>query len=200
MLSELLQCKAMALRNIIRFSLWPRNYNESVAEHSFYVVLYAREIAIHLKREHGAELDLLRVCNGAIYHDCEEPWTSDFPRTFREVPEVKAMLDRCVDVIAKKYLSAELYALWRIHQDDSPEGQVIRFADWLAGLQYIIRECNSGQTAILEKYEDQAEFIEHDLQVVKDSSPICEPLFEELDEIAKKLFKLFRRIEKNAVQ
>ncbi len=66
------------MAHIQRYSSFPTNRKENVAEHTFYCTITAHCIALDLL-DRGFDIDPNVVVVKAIYHDGEESLTGDLP-------------------------------------------------------------------------------------------------------------------------
>lgn len=64
------------LKSLVRYNMSPRNRDETVAEHSYFVALFAYEICRMMKVSESLTLQVLEM---ALVHDLPEIWISDIP-------------------------------------------------------------------------------------------------------------------------
>ena len=139
------------LGKIIRFSAKIRLKDESVAEHSFHVALYAMILA-DLEKRFGNEVDVEKLLRSALLHDLEESMTGDILYDFKHSDEslarrIKQMglqfyekLMKCFpEEMARKYIK-----LWKNAKDKSLEGRILEAADRLEALIYSLEEYSLG--------------------------------------------------------
>lgn len=69
-----------------RWGIAPRHHQQTVAEHSYYVVLYAAQLC---DRMGVGDLGRLNVVEYALVHDVREAWESDIPG-----PSKRAIVDK----------------------------------------------------------------------------------------------------------
>jgi len=166
MIEELLTGDFDRLRNVVRWSIVPRNHNENVAEHSYYTALYALVLALEL-RESGFTVGVESVLMKALLHDVEESISGDFVRTYKHSHKGLHKAIEAVNVsLATKmfqpysHAGPELFENWRHAKDHTCEGLLVKFADFLSVLSYVIREVSLGNKAIyrwsaeIERYSD----------------------------------------------
>src|SRR5258706_14746841 len=77
-MKDLLLGATMRAAHVHRYSAIPVNHRESIAEHSFFVAIYADRIAVDLSLK-GIE----SIIKAALWHDIEETHTGDFIRSFK---------------------------------------------------------------------------------------------------------------------
>lgn len=143
-----------ALRQIIRFATRPRLHNESVAEHTFYVVLYVLEIFEWLKEQATSHIDAMRIdieklIMMAVHHDLDESITGDLMRAFKQTASVAKQLDECITTAIKVHLDPTSFAHWNNQKDGSLEAEIVYLADWLVGVRYMFLEADMGNVALL---------------------------------------------------
>lgn len=152
---DLIYTRFNALRQIIRFATRPRLHDESVAEHSFYVVLCSMEIWQWLKDRSESLIDAMRVSLEklvlmAVYHDLDEAITGDLMRAFKQTPTVARQLDECITEAIKAHLNTCSFNIWTSQKDNSLEAEIVYMSDWLVGVQYILLEADMGNVALLK--------------------------------------------------
>jgi 5'-deoxynucleotidase YfbR-like HD superfamily hydrolase len=161
---EMLGGDLARLRYIKRFSTCRTVSTETVAEHTAYVVLYSMLIAQWATENTDVELDVGMLLRRAAVHDVEESRSGDFPRTFKYSTED---LRAAVEVAAKKVFNAltddeaarrTLFLAWENAKDDTYEGRILEFADFLSALSFVVEEkkvgnfCLSQHTGTFSKY------------------------------------------------
>lgn len=123
------------LSKLIRYNHRHRIKNESVAEHSYYVVLYCLKIC----HDYGLdEATTNRVLIKAIVHDLPEIVTSDVPYDVKQnMPELNKLLEQAeVEFYRTKY--PEYFDI--IYNNDELEDLIVRYADALSVMQYSLNE------------------------------------------------------------
>jgi 5'-deoxynucleotidase YfbR-like HD superfamily hydrolase len=149
------------LDRVIRFSAHTRIQDESVAEHSFHVVLYAMILADLEEKIFKNKVDKEKVLKTALLHDLEECRTGDIIYDFKHTNE---KLAREIKQISRQFfedlmqnlpekISKEYIFLWQTAKDKRKiEGKIVEAADKLEGLIYALNEFSLGnkgfQTAI----------------------------------------------------
>lgn len=182
-LFELLRGAPVRLRYVPRYSTCRVNHKETVAEHSFYVVLYAALIGQWLQNNpllvssttdkpqyltHRLNWELLMV--RAVVHDLEESHTGDCPRHFKYMNEALRVAHeeaavKAFELVCRKLVSAEwaerLKNNWLLAKDSRLEGRVIAFADYLSVLAFIAQEYESGNRNAFEHAETLRAYYSH---------------------------------------
>jgi len=136
-------------------------YVESVAEHSFGVVLVALALVDVLEDGAGAEepgLDLEKVLIMALLHDLAEARLTDLPASAaRLIPEeVKSRAEKeaLAGMLAPLPGAGRLRALWQEFEDRaSPEGRLVRDADKLEMMVQCLRYEQAGSRGLDEFWE-----------------------------------------------
>jgi len=158
---ELLLGEPIRLRYTNRYSACRVNHRETVAEHSYYVVFYGLMIADWCVRTSVIEIDWRALAIRLAIHDLEESLTGDMPRSFKysdehllatmRDAEKFAMVEICNKVVGgfehrpgeRTWASTLLY-LWETAKDDTHEGRIVAFADFLSVMSFIVQEKRSG--------------------------------------------------------
>jgi len=159
---EMLRGDLVRLRYVDRYSTCRVNHRETVAEHSFFVALYATLIGQWYEFWHGTPLNWRKLMSKTVIHDVEESRSGDWPRNFKHSdPTLRAELDRVAatamrqlaDNLVEGQWQVELADSWKTAKDNSPEGLVVSFADFLSVLSYVIQEIESGNRNAVEHIE-----------------------------------------------
>lgn len=172
---EMLRGGPIRLRYVPRYSTCRVNHRETVAEHSFYVCLYAALIGQWLQTnpqcigrnlgepqwlQHRLNWELLMV--RASIHDLEESMSGDMPRHFKyattallEAHEAAALagFDLMISKLVSPQWASRLRHNWMLAKDSRLEGKVIAFADYLSVLAFIAQEYESGNRNAFEHAE-----------------------------------------------
>jgi 5'-deoxynucleotidase YfbR-like HD superfamily hydrolase len=150
------------MAEITRYSSWPTQHKETVAEHSWFVCLLAWAIA----KEIGLDDEQVGVilCR-AVAHDLDESITGDFIRSFKysSIPlkqAIKANAEVGMTKVTEDLpysIRASWWRYWHEAKNNDIEGQVINLADlwsviifarreFMLGNNYglaLLRECSS---------------------------------------------------------
>lgn len=153
-LEELLCGPFTRLKNVTRFSNLPRLQDESVAEHSYYTALYSYMIAFSIKKRYNY-LDLEAIMARSLVHDIEESCSGDFIRSFKHSsPTVRNAIDMASRSFAfgifdrLEPLTKQLRRLWSDAKCGTLEGAIVKFADFLSVLSYMLTEVRLGNMVL----------------------------------------------------
>lgn len=138
------------LSYIHRFSGSPRMFQESVAEHIYYVIFITMILTDHLK-DKGVDIDIELALRIAIFHDLEETMSGDI-LSFLKQGDFKKILDdlnrKNMEFLKNEFsgvLSEEYFDVWKNgERKDSLEARVVYLADSICLLVYSIRESYCG--------------------------------------------------------
>ncbi len=168
---ELLTGEPNRLRHIIRFGNCHKVHRESVAEHSVFTVYYSMMIARWLegRKPQDRVLSMDTLLQRAILHDMEEARSGDFPRPFKySTPEIKAALDKAsvfaFDQCMKATVSGDANDLdalrnhWERAKDESVEGRIVAFADYLSVVAYLWLEVRGSNLTMQQHVNDMKEY------------------------------------------
>lgn len=194
-LREMLGGDAIRLRYVQRFGTSLNLHKENVAEHSFYVTFYAMLIARWCQCK-GYQVDTERVAWRSILHDLDESVSGDFQRPFKySHPTITQALKkaslRSMEGIVRRLVSSDsinltLVESWEHSKDDSVEGSVIEFADFLAVVAHLWQEVKCANNTMLGHYQTMKEYA----SIFDDRRfDFIRPLVEETHEIVKEVFQ-----------
>ena len=169
-LTELITGMPNRLRFIHRFSSFRVMHQESVAEHSFYVAFYSLWIAEWVTRNGTAHRnpDIARMLTNALLHDNEEALTGDILHAFKyESPETARALKAAAEREASNFFGSFIksriegwVARWSAAKSDNLEGFIIRFADALSCLGYVLQELEYANKPIIQYVGKFREYME----------------------------------------
>ena len=124
-----------------RWNIAPRSYRQSVAEHSYYVILYASTLCYRLNIQDNERLQIMEA---AMSHDMAEIRTGDLPG-----PAKRAVVDR------DKLLAYEHSFLLELgctpHNLTEKGWQIIKAADTIDAYYWCAVECAQGN--MMMRYE-----------------------------------------------
>ena len=183
------------LRYVNRYSTNRVTHLENVAEHSFYCAFYAFSIATWVvKYKPHLELDMELVLTRALLHDVEEAATGDVPRSFKYSTLVLQDIMRtassigCQQILSPLWEDASITHLWKEHwnnaKDNTIEGKVLEFADFLSALAYIWQELDTGNTFFLEHMEVTHTYFK---MFKEDGYRFLSPLIEQAEKIIEEI-------------
>ena len=149
-IKDLLLGATMRAAHVHRYSAIPVNHKESIAEHSFFVAIYADRLAVDMCLMEQQSM----ILKAALWHDIEETWTGDFIRSFKYSNlEMKNQMDRgarkCAFRVFDEILRGQIHtdlaiASWDDAKRDDIVGRVVKFADFLSVISYISKEAAMG--------------------------------------------------------
>ena len=173
-LRELLIGNPSRLRYVVRFSTCHTVHKESVAEHSYYVALYALLISEWLVFEVQYDFGVVGLCRetllrDALLHDFEEAITGDVNRVFKySDPAIKEALDiggelALRTIVHKLQIDCDMNAWawrWRHCKQDGYEGRILDFCDFLSVLSYVVQELTNANITMQEHWTTMWEYFE----------------------------------------
>ena len=130
--------KVRALQYIRRLNFERCNRYQSVAEHSFYVTLLAKEIAELLGYPKST---IAMVVEKAMVHDVPEAVTGDIPFLTRRALDKVALAN--LDAMAEKEMGIDLSAPLAVLE-------IVNYADALEFALYLKEERESGNTNLID--------------------------------------------------
>jgi len=144
--------KVSRMSYVNRFSSFPVNRRENVAEHSWWVAFISFLIYSSLSDRDPIEprIDLGKLLSRAISHDLNECLSGDIIRSYKYSSSRirKAIEDADVEnmnIILEEIGSVDVALSWQNAKDIDIEGDIIRFADMAAVVFYLREEQRSGQ-------------------------------------------------------
>lgn len=110
-------------------------------------------------RQGGLDINVELSVKRALLHDIEESHSGDFIRTFKHSdPALCKAIDQASEKFAKSLLKEAspktykvLYDLWKHAKDQTLEGMLTEFADFLSVLAYVLRESQMGNKGLLQE-------------------------------------------------
>lgn len=125
------------LKDLIRYNTRTKITNESVAEHSFYVVLYTLELCKILKLSDSVTANAVSL---AVVHDMAEIDLCDIPH---DVKVNNPKLTEEYNKVEDKYL-AKLFKRFKLDnvEEKTLENKIVKVADLYSVIQY----CNHEKT------------------------------------------------------
>ena len=152
-----------SLAHVTRFNNRPQHFEESVAEHSFYVAYFTLLLCKLLEKE-KIKIDHKKALSIAIIHDVEEGLSGDILNPFKHYNEkvYQAIRDVNKVMIGEMFvelssdLSNELVKLWNEENAGKTiEAQVVKAADKLSLLSKCFEEIQAGNNYFEEIYKNQ---------------------------------------------
>lgn len=191
---ELLAGGPAKLRWVYRYSGCRVRHPESVAEHSYFVALYGLLIAEWCE-EHDEFVSKASVMEKAILHDLEEARTGDFPRNFKHsTPAMKSMLDdagaigfqQLIRMVVGDKDAQKFTRKWADAKDESKEGRIVEFADFLSVLGFLLMEgAGEGNQAVHIHVADMTGYFRG---FANPKFDFIRPLVDQAGEIMKEVF------------
>lgn len=142
--------KIQTMSNMIRYNNAVHIHNENVAEHSFYVSVYAMCLCDELEI-HGTFRQV--IIEKAITHDIHEIEISDIPHNVKK--NIPGMIEFC-NAYEQGYENARFPSLRRKFRELGEEGRkicqtIVTLADVISVLQYCEQEIQIGNTKRFEE-------------------------------------------------
>lgn len=143
------------LRHTFRYNTTPQAIKENVAEHSYYVTLYARILCDYAK-ENGVKVDTLSVVDKAMVHDTEETISGDIINPIKS-GKLKEALEEINQLSIRQVWEGEGNEEWEIGErfikywksykkDGNIEDLLVEIADVLSVVQFAFEQVRIGNT------------------------------------------------------
>jgi 5'-deoxynucleotidase YfbR-like HD superfamily hydrolase len=151
------------LAHVTRFNNRPQHFQESVAEHSFYVA-YFSIIICNLLGKKRIKVDTTKVLQMSLVHDAEEAISGDILSPFKNfneevyeaIRQVNKQLIKEIFFGLPSDLQNELTSLWtEENASKSIESQIVKVADKLSLLSKCFEEIQAGNHYFEEIYKWQ---------------------------------------------
>ncbi|MBI3273700.1 MAG: HD domain-containing protein [Candidatus Colwellbacteria bacterium] len=158
-----------SLTHVMRFSSIPQQFQESVAEHSFYVAYFTSILIYFLKKE-GVSVREDRALKIALIHDMEEKFSGDILTPFKYYSQelyqaIRKVNRETVPLVFEhlpKPLAKNFIALWKEDVDrKTKEAQVVKVADKLSLLSKCREEMSLGNAFFKPIYDRELEALRH---------------------------------------
>jgi len=158
-----------SLTHVVRFNAKPQQFQESVAEHSFYTV-YFTSILLYFLKKVGEKIDETKALKMAIVHDMEEAFSGDILTPFKHYNEeileaIKKVNRDTIPLIFEdlpKELGKEYVSLWEEETEQvSKEAQVVKLADKISLISKCYEETKVGNEFFKPIYERELEKIKN---------------------------------------
>lgn len=170
-LREMLTGDVNRLRYITRYSTSLVLHRENVAEHSYYVSLYAMFITRWVDQNVSFvhPVDQLTILQRCLVHDLDEARTGDFQRPFKyRRPGLKNMMDEAAKQEFSEAITSifpgdrdyvlDLSARWEHAKDNSWLGSVVAFADYLSVISHLYAEVSCANMSVMHHYRSLCEY------------------------------------------
>lgn len=147
------------LELIHRFNTTFRIKNESVASHTFFVMLISRELCKKYEEKFHAHLDLLKIYEMGLIHDIPEMKLGDVTHEVKmQHAEIKTAIDNCEISELRKIFSADdgrsEYMYTEFTNNNNIETRIVHLADVLSVILYIENEMSLGNRNVESMYID----------------------------------------------
>lgn len=166
-LSTLLNGVPSLASHTMRYSNRAVLKRENVAEHTFHTMFYAWVIALDMQSQWEAKLNIEILLVRCLVHDLEECITGDVIRDLKHAdPEITRLIEiqglKAIQSMEKSLgmESGKLELPWSDAKVDDLEGQVVRVADCLSVVSYLIGEYTLGNRSLLDIHRNVISYIE----------------------------------------
>lgn len=193
------------LRYVFRYSTSRVEHQESVAEHSWFVAFYCMMVAEWVNNDPSANVEggisLVRLLKRAILHDLEEARSGDFPRNFKHsTPELKAMLEVAAEHAFIQLMEpvwntkvdgppgnvvVRMLHHWTDSKDDTYEGRILEFADFLAVLGFMMQEGAHDGNRVIKQHV--AEMHKYMAKFERPEFDFLRPLVQQASELTREI-------------
>lgn len=151
------------LAHVTRFNNRPQHFEESVAEHSFYVA-HITQVICWLLTEKKVKIDSNKAIQMALIHDQEEGFSGDILNPFKHFnPKVESAIKEVnKETIQMMFenlpgkMSKDFVKLWQQESArDSIEAQVVKVADTLSLISKCFEEMEAGNSYFAQIYKKE---------------------------------------------
>lgn len=158
-LKSLLNGQARKAAHTTRYSSCSVIRQETVAEHTFHSILISYVIASHLSRD-GVHVDFGSLLTNTLCHDLEESKTGDILRNVKHSsPEMLSLINdigsramRMIDTSLD--MQGEMVSSWIRAKDSTAEGQILRVADLLSVVSYLVEDYKMGNRTMEDVHQE----------------------------------------------
>ena len=130
------------ISNLVRYNTRWRIKDETVAEHSYFVVLIAMMISWKLRMEHDVDTDTGKILQMAVIHDLPECEVSDIPYGAKDAMGIRDALRKFEHQFFKSGRYLDLYK--ELEEQRTLESRIVKFADTVSVMMYAQREVSLG--------------------------------------------------------
>ena len=196
-LERLLCGHAARLRYVRRFGTCRVHHPESVAEHCYYVALYASLIARWLTpRATDSPVDWQQLMLRVVLHDLEESRSGDMPRPFKYSADSERLADalnnasriafeQVASEIVGESTAEELTAIWAAAKAPDLEGRIVEFADFLSVVSFFAQEGRDRSDSLEDHLVEMRGYVE---QFDADAYDFIRPLVDDVYGILQNVF------------
>ncbi len=195
-LKKLLVGHPIRLKYVTRFSTCRTLHKESVAEHVYFTILYAQILGCWIENVYDVRINFGKLLFKALIHDLEECITGDIPRDFKHS---HPLLNKTIDnfagegfkLVVKDILQNEIeeeiwFNTWYTAKDDTLEGKIVTFADFLSVISYVYEETRIAKSIVLREQLSSLDDYYHTFTTKK--YELFKPLVEQVTVILKEIF------------
>jgi len=159
-IKKLLVGHVIRLKYVNRFSTCRTLHKESVAEHVFFTTLYSLVVGEWIEQTYAVTVNFRKLLSKAIVHDLEECITGDIPRDFKHLDidlneHINKMAEQGFQKVIEslfQFCSASYWTdIWKNAKDDSIEGRILSFADFLSVVSYVYEETRIAKSLVLKE-------------------------------------------------
>ena len=152
-----------SLVHVTRFNNRPQHFEESVAEHSFYVA-YTTQILCWLLTDTKIKIDTEKAVQMALIHDQEEGFSGDILNPFKHYNKkvsdaIKEVNKETINMVFEDLpakMSKDFVNLWHEESErNSIESQVVKVADILSLVSKCFEEMEAGNNYFSEIYKKE---------------------------------------------
>lgn len=149
--------------HVTRFNNRPQHFEESVAEHSFYVA-YISQILCWLITEKKFKIDTNKAIQMALIHDQEEGFSGDILNPFKHYNKkvsaaIKEVNEETIGMMFETLppkMGKDFVNLWHEESErESIEAQVVKVADTLSLVSKCYEEMETGNNYFAEIYKKE---------------------------------------------
>ncbi len=199
-LRELLVGDINRLRYVDRYDNSLVMHKENVAEHCYYVAVYAMFLAEYAESR-GHKVDAVAVMYRALFHDVDEAFSGDIHRPFKHADSrlrhlIKEVAGKFVrDMFTKllggdSYRGAVLHAGWLQAKDEFLEGSIVELADYMAVVGYLWQEASATTNGMMMHYETMQEHIAY---FRSEPFEVFSELVEYLNDVVTRIYEKVRK-------
>ena len=168
------------LTNIMRCNTVPRLNQESVATHSYFVVVLSMLVADFFVSK-GEKIDKQKICELAMVHDWEECFSGDITAAIKYHEKEFAQQLELVNIRAIEYVTKSLKLLqpywvrvWHeARKKESIESKIVAGCDYICSAVWALIELEMGNKNVLHIFENG-------IKTAIERCPMLEPIAMEL--------------------
>jgi len=136
---------------VLRYSSIPTIRQEYLGEHMYYASLYSYLIATEFINK-GYDIDMGKLLSESLLHDVEESVTGDVLRIVKHSDPILLDILKRIGSEAMKSISEDLgldvFSAWSDAKGQNPEGTILKVADLLTVIAYLMEELQKGNTLV----------------------------------------------------